>query len=163
MVHTRTLFSLNLLGDTVYAVGGQGDGGGRNTVESYTEEGGWILEGEMAMDTWRAGHCSVVWDRSIIITVGGEYGSGSNFTSVQSIDTRNKTGGWTSMESMKTGRYSHGCDVWTYEGNTGIVVAGGCNRGYLGSVEFYSYRENSWIIHYLPIIRKDDYSLLTFG
>merc|ERR1711867_296460 len=48
---------------------------------------------------------------------------------------------------MKTGRSGHGCDVWTYEGDTGFVVAGGYvdDSEYLGSVEFYSYRDHSWI------------------
>ena len=46
MVHTRGYFSLSLVGDTVYAVGGAGDKY-EDTVESYTEEGGWTLEGKM--------------------------------------------------------------------------------------------------------------------
>merc|ERR1711962_1476809 len=60
MVRRRSSFSLSLVGDTVYAVGGWGDGMYEDTVESYTEEGGWTLEGEMIMDKWRIGHCSVV-------------------------------------------------------------------------------------------------------
>merc|ERR1711962_488254 len=49
---------------------------------------------------------------------------------------------------MKTERAAHGCDVWTHEDNTGFLVAGGYNFNYsevLGSVEFYSYRDHSWI------------------
>ena len=77
---------------------------------------------------------------------GGYNGFHSASSSAQAIDTSNVTGGWTSMESMKTGRKGHGCDVWTYEDKTGFVVAGGWgDSGNLGSVEFYSYREHSWI------------------
>merc|ERR1711962_221134 len=48
-------------------------------------------------------------------------------------------------ESMKTPRYGHGCTVWTFD-QTGIVIAGGVgDSGYLGSVEFYSYSEDTWI------------------
>jgi len=140
MVRTRSSFSLSLVGQTVYAVGGRGDGG--NTVESYTEEVGWRLEGEMRMDTRRYGHCTVVMDSSLVVNGG----SSPYSSSVHAIDTFNVTAGWTSMESMKTPRYGHGCDVWTHEGNTGFVVAGGdSDSGALGSVEFYSYRDHSWI------------------
>merc|ERR1712133_188284 len=96
MVRTRSYFSLSLVGQTVYAVGGLGEG--QDTVESYTEEGGWTIEGEMSMDTWRSRHCSVVRETEIII-LGGYYGSPSR--SVQSINTC-KPEGWKSMESMKT-------------------------------------------------------------
>jgi len=142
MVHTRYYFSLSLVGQTVFAVGGGGGGG--NTVESYTEEGGWKLEEEMRMDTWRAWHCTVVMNSSLVVT-GGDYGSSSHSSSVQSIDTNNVRAGWSSMESMKTGRVRHGCDVWTQEDNPGFVVAGGDgDRGILRSVEFYSFRDHSW-------------------
>merc|ERR1712098_373215 len=118
MVRTRSDFSLSLVGDTVDAVGGWGDG--EDTVESYTEEGGWTLEGEMSMDKWRHSHCSVVRETEIII-LGGRYGSWSPSRSVQSINTY-KPEGWKSMESMKTPRYGHGCIVWTFD-QTGIVIA----------------------------------------
>merc|ERR1711962_194517 len=144
MVRTRSWFSLSLVGDTVYAVGGAKAGEGQDTVESYTEEGGWTLEGEMRMDKWRYQHCSVVRETEIII-LGGRYGSSVSSSSVQSINTY-KPEGWKSMKSMKTARYGHGCIVWTFD-KTGIVIAGGYNSdsGYLASVEFYSYSEDTWI------------------
>merc|ERR1711962_719897 len=50
------------------------------------------------------------------------------------------------MESMKTGRKRHGCDVWTHEDNPGFVVAGRYNDSeVIGSVEFYSFRDHRWI------------------
>ena len=140
MVRTRTVFSLSLVGQTVYALGGWE--GREDTVESYTEEGGWTIEGEMRMDKWRYGHCTVVMESSLVVTGGFS----PNSRSVQSIDTFNVAAGWSSMEAMRTGRWGHGCDVWTHEDNTGFVVAGGYSHGeYLGSVEFYSYRDHSWI------------------
>merc|ERR1711962_1343338 len=151
MVQTRGYFSLSLVGDTVYAVGGAGDGhghveDGKDTVESYTEEGGWTIEGKMRMDKWRAGHCSVVRETEIII-LGGGYGSQSPSRSVQSINTY-KPEGWKSMKSMKTARVGHECIVWTFD-KTGIVIAGGygdpVDSGKLASVEFYSYSEDTWI------------------
>ena len=63
-----------------------------------------------------------------------------------SIDISNKTVGWRSLGSMETPRYGHGCHVWTYEGQTGILVAGGWGSGnYVSFVEFYRYNNNSWI------------------
>jgi len=144
MVHTRGSFSLSLVGDTVYAIGGWGDGD--DTVESCTEKRGWALEGEMSMDRWRIGHCSVVRETAIII-LGGYYEARYPSRSVKTINTTNKTEGWKSMESMKTGRHGHGCIVWTFD-QTGIVIAGGSDdsgSGYLASVEFYSYSQDSWI------------------
>jgi len=145
MVRTRSFFSLSLVGQTVYALGGAGDGGVfHDTVESYTEEVGWRLEGEMRMDKWRYHHCTVVMDSSLVVT-GGGYGSEISSSSVDVIDTNNVSAGWSSMESMKTPRYGHGCDVWTYGDNPGFVVAGGDNdSGTLGSVEFYSFRDQGW-------------------
>merc|ERR1711962_934154 len=97
------------------------------------------------MDTYRYGHCTVVIE-SNIFTMGGFFGSSSLSSSVQSIDTDNKTDRWRDLESMKTGRKGHGCHVWTYDGQPGIVVVGGLgDSGYLRSVEFYSNRENSWV------------------
>merc|ERR1719357_1040502 len=97
------------------------------------------------MDTWRYAHCTVVMDSSLVVT-GGTYGSSKFSSSVDVIDTNNVSAGWSAMESMKTGRASHGCDVWTHEGDTGFLVAGGDggDSEYLGSVEFYSYRDHSW-------------------
>jgi len=48
---------------------------------------------------------------------------------------------------MKTGRYGHGCDVWTYKSQPGIVVAGGggLDSEFLESVELYLLRDHSWI------------------
>jgi len=142
MVHTRSHFSLSVVGQTVYAIGGDGDGGGEDTVESYTEEVGWRLEGEMRMDYRRSDHCTVVMESSLVV-IGGGYES----SSVDVIDTNNVTAGWTSMESMKTARWGHGCDVWTHEDNTGFLVVGGSSYDGedLVSVEFYSYRDHSWI------------------
>merc|ERR1711962_1434001 len=141
MVHTRYYFSLSLVGQTIYAVGGLG--GGEDTVESYTEEVGWTLEGEMRMDKWRAWHCTVVMESSLVV-IGGNYGPSPYSSSVDVIDTNNVSAGWSSLESMKTGRRAHGCDVWTHGDNPGFVVAGGdSNSEYLGSVEFYSYRDRS--------------------
>merc|ERR1711962_846238 len=143
MVRKRSVFSLSLVGQTIYAVGGDGDGG--DTVESYTEEGGWRIEGEMRMDTWRYAHCTVVMESSLVV-IGGYYGSSSPSSSVDVIDTNNVSAGWSSMESMKTKRLLHGCDVWTHGDNTGFVVAGGdSDSEYLVSVEFYSYSDHSWI------------------
>ena len=140
MVSVRSEFSLSLVGNTVYAIGGRY----QDTVESYTEEGGWKLEEDMVMDKYRSSHCSIVWDQDIVI-LGGEHRSGP-FNSVQAIDTSNKTVGWRSMESMETPRYGHGCHVSTYEGHTGILVAGGWGSGnYVRQVEFYRYNNNSWI------------------
>ena len=49
------------------------------------------------------------------------------------------------MESMKTPRWGHECTVWTFD-QPGIVIAGGWgDSGYLASVEFYSYSEDTWI------------------
>jgi len=147
MVRTRSDFSLSVVGQTVYAVGGAGGGDVfHDTVESYTEEGGWRLEEEMRMDKWRHRHCTVVMDSSLVVT-GGHYGFSFYSSSVDVIDTNNVSAGWSSMESMKTGRWGHGCDVWTQEDNTGFVVAGGLgdSHEYLGSVEFYSFRDHSWI------------------
>merc|ERR1712126_1557 len=146
MLYIRSYFSLNLVAHTVFAIGGESlliDP--HDTVESYTEETGWILEEGMVMDKWRSRHCSIVLDQQLII-VGGFYGSRSSSSSVQAIDISNKTGGWRNLESMKTARYHHGCNVWTQEKQTGIVVAGGYGgRGYyLGSVEFYSYTDHRW-------------------
>merc|ERR1712126_432892 len=102
MVHARSVFSLSVVSDITYAVGGWGGGDlYHDTVESYTEEGGWTLEGEMRMDKWRAEHCTVVMNSSLVVT-GGGYGSSPY--SVDVIDTNNVSAGWSSMESMKTGR-----------------------------------------------------------
>merc|ERR1712126_119654 len=143
MVHARYRFTLSLVGNKVYAIGGTGEVN-QDTVESYTEEAGWALEVEMRMDKYRYYHCSVTWESKIIV-IGGYYGPGSGSNSMQAIDTHNKTAGWTSMESMKTVRMAHGCDVWVYEGQPGIVVAGGSDgKDYLSSVEFYFYEGKYW-------------------
>merc|ERR1719153_1895105 len=85
-------------------------------------------------------------DTSLVV-IGGYYGSESPSSSVEAIDTNNMSAGWSSMESMKTKRLLHGCDVWTHEDNTGFVVAGGYGgvSEVIGSVEFYSYRDHRWI------------------
>merc|ERR1719153_802671 len=84
-------------------------------------------------------------DTSLVV-IGGYYGSESPSSSVDVIDTNNVSAGWSSMESMKTKRLLHGCDVWTHGDNTGFVVAGGVGDSeLLRSVEFYSYRDHGWI------------------
>merc|ERR1712002_479915 len=45
MVKERAYLSLSFVGQTAYAVGGVNFDGDHDTVESYTEEGGWRLEG----------------------------------------------------------------------------------------------------------------------
>merc|ERR1711962_565026 len=146
MVHKRSAFSLSLVGDITYAVDGWGGGEVyHDTVESYTEEGGWMLEGEMAMDNGRYAHCSVGWDH-LLVVIGGWYGNMYPSSSVLAINTINKTDGWISMEPMNTGRYGHGCHVWTYEGETGIVVGGGggLDSEFLESVEFFNDTTSKW-------------------
>merc|ERR1711962_700928 len=100
----------------------------------------------MRMDKWRVAHCTVVIDSFLVLT-GGWYGSEYASSSVDAIDTNNVVAGWSSMESMKTGRWGHGCDVWTHGDNPGFVVVGGFGVDIeaLGSVEFYSYRDHRWI------------------
>jgi len=166
MVHARSSFTLSLVGDKVYAIGGTGETN-QDTVESYTEEGGWMVEDEMRMDKYRYSHCTVTWKSSIII-IGGNYGSSSASNSVQAIETSNnllnKTVGWSSMESMKTVRMGHGCDVWTYEGQPGIVVAGGHDgTDYLSSVEFYVYEGKYWTTLSSLVTERRDHSLTVVG
>ena len=97
-------------------------------------------EEDMVLVHTRSQHCSIV-------IIGGTYQPMDDSISVQAIDTTNKKGGWRNLKPMKQPRYSHGCHVCTFEGQTGILVAGGyyVERVNLGSVEFYLYGEDRWI------------------
>merc|ERR1719158_297449 len=163
MVRGRIEFSMSVVGDLVYAVGTGGIHG--NTVEYFNYEStssSWREDSYMGMDRHRYGHCSIVWGQDIVILGGITLDGPSN--SVQAIDTSNKPKGWRYMASMETPRYGHGCHVWTYEGHTGILVAGGDDgRSVLSSVEMFLPTTNSYLALPSLVSPRLYYSLSVIG
>ena len=103
MNHARRYFSLTVINDRIYAVGGQTDKGPQNSVESFSHSTGWQIEESTQMDKYRYLHCSVALGTRLIV-LGGRLGSDAQSLSVQAFDTSlaslNTTGSWESLANM---------------------------------------------------------------
>jgi len=153
MVMERGRFSMTVIMDNVYAVGGffeNDDGspaGSRDSVESYNEGQGWQVEPQMKLPSAKYEHCSVSLNDKQLVVIGGN--DGRKVTSeVLSFDVENMSGGWTALPSMNTPRRYHACDTGTYEGHYGIFVTAGSGgldeQPFYPSVEFYVGQEQQW-------------------
>ena len=149
MNYNRRYFSMSVVGDTIYALGGLGDYTERDyhsTVEYFTRHQGWLVADKMTMGGYRAYHCSVVMGSRLVV-IGGVVGGGLGFDSVQyydTADTNNNT--WVKMEPLIQARYAHGCQVGQLEKHEGIFVSGGSidPSSPLSSVEFYVASVDHW-------------------
>ena len=63
---------MTVVGDKMYAVGGDSEYGEQDSVESYTEGLGWQLEERMRLPQARSHHCSVAIDDRHLVVVGGQ-------------------------------------------------------------------------------------------
>ena len=145
MVYPRYVFSLLAIGGKAYAVGGGGTFGSHYeevTVEAFTPGEGWQIRNEMRLSSPTTHHCSVAIG-SRIITIGGNVAGTSNSNLVLQFNLDYPGHGWTRLESTKKGRMYHGCTVGTYQGQQGIFVTGGSNKGH-NQVEFFVDASRKW-------------------
>ena len=145
MNHARRYFSLTVINDRIYAVGGQTDKGKQNSVESFSHSTGWQIEESMQMANYRYLHCSVALGTRLIV-LGGRLGSEAQSLSVQAFDTSlaslNTTASWENLANMNYARESFGCSVGVFEGLEGIYAAG--SYDYPTLVEFYAPDIDAW-------------------
>ena len=87
-------------------------------------------------------HCSVAIGSRIII-IGGNVAGTSSSSQVLQFNLDSPGHGWTRLESTKKGRQHHGCTVGTYQGQQGIFVTGGSNKGH-NQVEFFVDAAQKW-------------------
>ena len=145
MVYPRYVFSLVAVRGKAYAVGGVGAFGStfeQITVESYSPGEGWEIKEEMRLPSITYHHCSVTIG-SRIITIGGTVSGSSNSNQVLQFNVDTPDQGWTRLESTKKGRQTHGCTVGNYQGQQGIFVTGGSNKGH-NQVEFFVDAAQKW-------------------
>ena len=157
LVTPRKYFTMTVVRDTVYAVGGTNEGFVLATVESYSEGGGWREEPMMILPRGKWGHCSVTLDDKDLVVIGGQ--AGQVTSEVLSFDVENLAGGWTTLPSMNTERRGHACDTGIYEGQRGIFVTGGYHVYWLSSVEFYVAQEQQWRVLGSMTTTRRDHSL----
>jgi len=145
MNHARRYFSLTVINDRIYAVGGQTDKGPQNSVESFSHSTGWQIEESMQMANYRYLHCSVALGTRLIV-LGGRVGTAAQSLSVQAFDTSlaslNTTASWENLANMNYARESFGCSVGVFEGLEGIYAAG--SYDYPTLVEFYAPDIDAW-------------------
>jgi len=129
----------------------------------YNNGGGWLSSVEkkdagttnwIEMDDWELPRgtfdlCGDQMDETHIIIVGGNtYGASANeyIDATEILDTT--TGVWETMDPIPGGaRASHGCLTTTLNGDTGLLVAGGCEnkcQDHLDDAYFFSYSSKSW-------------------
>ena len=87
-------------------------------------------------------HCAVSIGSRIII-IGGQVAGSSNSNKVIQFDLDHPSWGWRRLEGTKKGRQHHGCTVGTYQGQQGIFVTGGSNKGN-DQVEFFVDAARKW-------------------
>ena len=146
MNHARRYFSLTVIKDRIYAIGGHNDYGYQSSVESFSHATGWRIEESMQMTNYRWIHCSVALGTKLIV-LGGRFGSTSTASkSVQAFDTSlatlNTTAGWEDLANMNYARQMFGCSVGVFEGLEGIYAAGSYDHPTL--VEFYLPNIDTW-------------------
>jgi len=145
MVYPRYVFSLLAIGGKAYALGGRGTFGREYeevTVEAFTPGEGWKIRNDMRLPSTTAHHCSVAIG-SRIITIGGHVAGTSNSNQVLQFDLDHPGYGWNRLERTKKGRQHHGCTVGSYQGQQGIFVTGGSNKGH-NQVEFFVNAARKW-------------------
>ena len=144
MNHPRRAFVLEEYQGLVFAIGGESDWGVAVTgvtVEVFTPGGGWKMAPQMQLPAHRSYHCSAIIDTRLII-VGGFVAGAAYQSSVIQFDFRTNKG-WTDLKATTYGRQHHSCQVGSFQGQQGVYVIGGSNKGHT-LVEFYVDSVNMW-------------------
>ena len=134
-----------VLNDHIYAVGGAGSSPDyHNSVESYSEAGGWVMENTMTLNEHTYSHCSAAIGTELFI-IGGKTGSGSGSDSVQSFSV-GIGDRWDTKKSLSIARYGHACTTASFGNKEGIFISGGFSSDseYLDSVQFYTASDDIW-------------------
>jgi len=146
MNYARRYFGLTVIGDRMYASGGQNELEYEYSVESFSPGTGWTIEEQMRMPQYRWQHCSVALGTKLVIIGGGASSTSTASTSVVAFDTSlaelNTTASWVSLHSLGYKRWQHACGVGQFEGLEGIFVAGGAD--YPTTAEFYTPSIDMW-------------------
>ena len=155
----RTEFGLALVGDTVYATGGENS---PTSVESLVLGGEWKEEEGMVLRSERYGHCSVALG-NLLLLIGGFTSSRSYSSSVEAYDTSTSSP-WTSLASMTRPREWLACHVGHLEGRGGVYVTGGYDQGAgVDTVEFYTAGLDSWRVLASMTTGRYQHSLTMIG
>jgi len=139
----RTALAVGVIGNILYAVGGNSGGTDLNTVEAYDPTfNKWFTKKSMKFP--RSGLAVGVVD-GILYAIGGDI----NSTTVEAYDpgTGPGTDSWTTKTSMPTPRYGSGAGVITGVGviNGLIYVVGGVIApGVPGTVDVYDPGMDKW-------------------
>jgi len=160
MVLARQGFGMTTIQEKVYVTGGLMGSTRYSSVEIYTPNSGWNMEGSMEMEKSRHHHCSIAFDDKLIV-IGG-YVDGHISSSVISYNTEGEMEqGWDTINSLNTARYYHGCDSSHYLGNYGVFVTGGENTNFnrISTVEFLDSRTLTWILLGDMKTARDNHSL----
>ena len=145
MNHPRRAFTLDLYNGQMFAIGGESDWGNAVTgvsVEVFTPGEGWKMSSEMQLPTPRSFHCSAIIDTRLII-IGGHVAGAAYQASVIQFDFSIPDKGWTNLQPTTYGRQHHSCQVGSFQGQQGVYVIGGSNKGQT-LVEFYVDSVNRW-------------------
>jgi len=156
MNHPRKAFTLQVYHGQVFAIGGESDWGVAvtgSTVEVFTPGQGWEMSPEMQMPSHRSYHCSAIIDTRVIV-IGGHVSGAAYSASVIQFDFSLPDQGWTDLHATSVGHQHHSCQVGSFQGQQGVYVVGGSNKGHT-KVEFFVDSVNRW--QTLPALKIERY------
>jgi len=144
MTTPKIYFAMSVVGDRVYASGGQRTKDTfMNTLEYYSPESGWTYDSSLTMEYFRYWHCSVAVGSELYVIGGSVAEHDRESNSVISYDT-DRGSAWVERQPLKKARMIHACQVHSLDSQQGIFVSGGYSGTYLSSVEFYDLSTEEW-------------------
>ena len=155
------------IGDNIYVIGGQDDGGvSIGTLEIYyPATDSWETKSSMNEDRWAP--MATVVDGKIYV-IGGMQGtiSGNNYDAVNYVEEYNPvTDIWTIKTPMPTARGWGGCGTISGLDNKIYVIGGFAMTGYLSydTVEVYTVETDSWSVGLSMPFERDCFMTTQIG